>query len=111
MRAFVGGLGLGALIGMLIAPAQGSQTRRRIRSRTTELRNRIRRAGHRATEQIRQSAGELRRATQRTGRRVPDGTAGETGAEAAAQRPSRPTRVQTPLSLLNNGSREELMAV
>src|SRR5690348_7845018 len=91
MRTFIGGLGIGALIGLAIAPASGADTRRGFRRRVEQLRTQFGQARSRAAIRVRRVGNVASKAVSRR------------------QRPVPPAR--TPLSLINYGSREELMAV
>lgn len=93
MRTFIGGLGIGALIGLVIAPASGADTRRAFQRRVEQLRRQFGQARSRAAIRVRRVGKVASRAVSRQRR----------------QRPVPPAR--TPLSLINYGSREELMAV
>jgi gas vesicle protein len=52
MRTFLGGLGIGTLIGMAIAPAAGRQTRQALKSRAKQLRQQAGLAGKRAGTRV-----------------------------------------------------------
>jgi DNA uptake protein ComE-like DNA-binding protein len=93
MKAFIRGLGLGALIGIVIAPAEGRETRRRLKMRGKEWQERVRHNASKATTGL---------------RRMSYGSKPESS-QPKSQRHFTPIR--GPLSLLNYGSREELMAV
>lgn len=92
MRTFIGGLGIGALIGMTIAPASGAETRNGFRRRFRQFREQLGMAGKRATIRA-------RRARQLAPRLSP-----------RPKRLSPPPR-RTPLSFINYAPRKELMAV
>src|SRR5690349_5100577 len=55
MRTFIGGLGIGALIGMAIAPASGAETRRGFQRRLGRLRDQLGSAGKRASIRVRRA--------------------------------------------------------
>jgi gas vesicle protein len=59
MRTFIGGLGIGVLIGMAVAPATGAETRNRLRMRFETFREQLGLAGKRASIRVRR-ARELR---------------------------------------------------
>jgi len=92
MRTFLGGLGIGTLIGMAIAPAAGRQTRQALKSRVKQLRQQAGFAGKRAGTRVRR----IRQGAYRF--------------SPGYREPSFPPR-RTPLSFINNAAREDLMAV
>jgi gas vesicle protein len=61
MKSFLLGLGLGLGAGLLLAPAEGSATRRRIAERAEQLKDYPRRKLEEEVEYGRQQAGEIGR--------------------------------------------------
>jgi hypothetical protein len=99
MKSFISGLGLGALVGLLIAPAEGRETRQNLKRGAQQVRREGRRTVTRSSARLQGLRAAFREAGARMAQR-PGGSG-----------PRRVARLDQPLSFLNHASRQELMAV
>jgi len=111
MRTFVGGLAIGWLVGLAIAPAKGDETRRRLRSEAEEWKRRAREQAERLKDGFQEAFNEVRNIS----RDMPELQSSRRATRG--QRPSEDGNNQqweahgSPLSLLNHASREQLMNI
>ncbi len=110
MRTFVGGLAIGWLVGLAIAPAKGDETRRRLRSEAEEWKRRAREQAERLKDGFQEAFNEVRNPSRdmpelQSSRRAPRGEQPENNDNQEWEAHG------SPLSFLNHGSREQLMAI
>ena len=99
MKSFLAGLGLGFGVGLLLAPAAGSETRAKVKETVDDLTAQARESARPLVNAVRDQAQKVSQTTQTHGIRKDSGAEGEDSGNTEM------------LEILNSGSKTKLMSV